>query len=54
MRRLKLEEIIKSRIIGHIELQSGRPITNKEQYGVLLATSSIVRLIQNNYRRRRK
>jgi hypothetical protein len=54
MRRLKLSDIIRSRIVGHIELQSGKPMTDREQIGVLLATDSLVRLVQNNYRRRRK
>jgi hypothetical protein len=54
MKRLKLRETIFSRIIGHIELQSGRPMTSREKFGARLATDSLVVLVQNNYRRRKK
>lgn len=54
MKRLKLRELVASKIVGHIELQSGVPLSAGENRGVWFATDAIVSLIQNNYRRRRK
>lgn len=54
MKRLNLSDEITSKIVGHVELLSGRPMGTGEMIGVDLATHSIIRMIQNNYRRRRR